>query len=172
MLDANKPAFEKALFDLMRSYPTFRVSEKERDRIADAYFNRLSRFKLRYVVEAIDSAVNYHPDKFPSVGQLIAVIRRVMAEHQSTMRSTTRTEMTDAEREEARNARSQLPTDPQRQSEYVSSAETEAERIARMWEIEDMIASDPGSETPRDRAKDRFSSLLALIRPMTDKEIP
>ena len=172
MLDANKPAFEKALFDLMRSYPTFRVSEKERDRIADAYFTRLYRYKLRFVVEAIDSAVNHHPERFPSAGQLIFIIKRVMAEHQSTTRSTTRTEMTDAEKEEARIARSRLPSDPQQQSEYVSSAETEAERIARMWEIEDMIASDPGSETPRDTAKDRFSSLLALIRPMTDKEIP
>jgi len=173
MLEASRDDFKLKLFSLMRSYPTFRMPEKERDATGDSYFDRLSRYKTAEVTDAIDCAVDSHPDRFPSVGQLIAIIRRMSTDRHASIRSATRTDMTEAERSEANEARSHLPVNPDHQSRYISAATSEAERMARTWEIEDFCSGrHPWDETPRNVGKDRFASLLAILKPFAERDMP
>ena len=172
MIDANWREFKRYIVDLMRSYPSFRRSRAEMGRTTATYFRRLRRYPWQSVVDGISVATDYHPERFPTVGQLAAIIRKAGSDQDATSRRSRRREMTDLERSVATHERDQLPRDPSAQSAYVSSAETEAERLARLWEIEDISdGRQPWDDTPQVIAMARFAALEAVLRPIHDRSL-
>lgn len=161
MRDTRHKQIAIALNKMLRSYVRYRLSENIRKRTIQAYWFVLKRHRFEPIMAAIEKAPELYPKSPPSAGELVVMARGDAVPQQ---REEDRAAILERERAEALAARDKLPRDPAGQSRYVESAPTEHERLARLWEIEDMLSGrDVMADTPPKIVKQRFAALDALM---------
>jgi hypothetical protein len=174
MIQADRVEFGRALQELISCYPTFRPSKDSLKKLAGAYWKGLCYFPTPVVMEALGKASDPEnfPDRFPSRGQLVMLVRKLRVHPGEKESLTPRGEISDLEKARMVADRDRVPRDPPDQALYVAEAKAEAEKVARTWEVEDQNSGRvPWCDTPLEIGKGRLQQLAVLMSPFGDKEL-
>lgn len=162
----NRDRFAAAMKALVFRYPRARMSKQVFGDTVSAFWDRCSRLDIDAVLDAIDNAAENFPKGIPSLGELLSSMRGTRpGDHDAQRRRREEAEARD--KQAANDAREWIPRGAAEQARYVATAKTEAERLARQWEVEDLNrGDDPFGDTPLEVGLPRFKQLEALFNGM------
>lgn len=151
MLDTERERFMEGYQVLADCYPGYRPSVEEMAKQAKAYFDRLETYSWQDVSKALmrASQPEFYPDRFPTVGQLQAVVEDCRRRRAKAEREETQQRMDEREAESARGRMREIPVTQQAQRTYIQEGGTGWEKLARYWECESKARKlDPTKPTP------------------------
>lgn len=164
--------FSDEFSKVLDCYPRFNPSKDRRARLTSEYFARIRLFSRHDILEAIDAIPEGFPAALPTVGEFKNFIKGRSRKAEKQTIGLQRGEMSERCKEEAIEDREKLPRHHSDQARYVSEADTEVERIARTWEIEDLNSGRvPWCDTPVEIGKQRLAVIQMLLRPLMERAL-
>lgn len=175
MRDSEKNAFKAAMDTLRTRYGAFFGGDPEWKQRLAAYFEQLRRHDLRDVTTAIERAPtpDYHPDRFPTAGQLQRLVIVVELERKQSASAAAHARDEQSEDERLREEFSLIPIGAQAQADYIAAATTPFDRLAREWQCESKrLGLDPTKPSPPDVSERRMREFWALWGSYTPRTAP
>lgn len=167
MLTADINIFFELFRQLMKAYPSYKLTEPDFRAVSMRYWRELRSYEhddLAHVF-AIAPGPDYFPTTIPEVAQLKQLIQSVQ-----TKRKTRDNRLATEEKEKAENDRilgryAAIPADMYSRRAYLDEAGDEYERLAREMEIETIDSGrDPTKEAPEHIGKARLKQIKELWR--------
>lgn len=171
--------FTTELGRLRDHYPALFVEDGgEWARRVTAYWSKVRRFDFDIIKAACEAAVERHPSRFPTAGQLVCLCDSV---EKDLLDAAAEERKKRLEREEnRRNAeytdlrrRKVIPDTPEAQRRWIAEAPNRFERLARECECESKNRGlDPNAPTPKDIGRGRMVNLLTVLEESNGFQMP
>lgn len=135
--------FAAAMGTLKAAYTGYRPEPEEWRAMLRVWSERLSRYPVQAVNRAVWRATKSYPDRFPTLGQLEAIVV-----------SIAKTLSDNGE------PRKYLPVTNQGREAYLLEADSPCEQLARLWELEDAGRKGP---VPQEEGARRLAQILSVM---------